>query len=90
MQGPTTLMLRLDVHPGPVARTTGQQPRELGVVVDSLLEHQRRVEHLVLVIDGLADQLPAPILDQLAERLRADHACLQSLVSQLSTARSTG
>jgi hypothetical protein len=82
-------MLRLGVHPSPVAGTTGQQSRELGVVVDSLLEHQRRVEHLALVIDGLAAQLPAPILDQLAERLHSDHACLQSLVSQLSVARST-
>jgi hypothetical protein len=83
-------MLRLGVHPSPVVRATGQQSGELGVVVESLLEHQRRVEHLVSVIDGLATQLPAPILDQLAERLRSDHACLQSLVSQLSMAKRTG
>jgi hypothetical protein len=90
MQGPTTLTFRLGVHPSPVARRTSQQSRELCVVIDALLEHQRRMEHLVLVMDALTAQLPAPIVDQLVERLRSDHACLQSLIGQLSTARSTG
>jgi hypothetical protein len=60
------------------------------VVIDALLEHQRRMEHLVLVIEALTVQLPAPFLDHLVERLRSDDACLESLMSQLSTARSTG
>jgi hypothetical protein len=90
MQGPTILTLRLGIHPSQVARTTRQQPRELCVVIDALLEHQRRMEHLVSAIDPLTTQLPASIVDQLVERLRSDHACLQSLISQLSTARSTG
>jgi hypothetical protein len=59
------------------------------VVIDALLEHQRRMEHLALVVDAYTAQPPAPILEQLVERLRSDHACLQSLISQLSTARST-
>jgi hypothetical protein len=90
MQGPTTLTLRLGVRPSPVARRTSQQSQELRAVIDALLEHQRRMEHLVLATDTLTARLPAPIVDQLVERLRSDHACLQSLIGQLSTARSAG
>jgi hypothetical protein len=90
MQGPTTLTFRLGDHPIPVARSTAQQSRELGVVMDSLLEHQQRMEHLVFVIDALAAQLAAPSFDPLVERLRSDHACLESLISQLLIAKSTG
>jgi hypothetical protein len=90
MQGSTTLRLRLGDHLIPVARSTAQQSGELGVVVESLLEHQQRMEHLVFVIDALAAQLAAPIFDPLVERLRSDHACLQSLISQLLLAKSTG
>jgi hypothetical protein len=89
MEGPTSLASRLGLHPSPVARRTSQQSRNLCVVIDALLEHQRQMEHLVLVIDALTAQLPAPIVDQLVERLRSDHASLQSLISQLSTAGST-
>jgi hypothetical protein len=89
MEGPTSLALRLGLHSSPVARWTSQQSRKPCVVIDALLEHQRRMEHLVSVIDALTAQLPAPIVDQLVERLRSDHASLQSLISQLSTAGST-
>jgi hypothetical protein len=37
-------------------------------VIETLLEHQRRMEHLVLVIDALTAQLPAPIVDQIVEK----------------------
>jgi hypothetical protein len=90
MQGPTTLTPRLGVYPSQVVRTTRQQSRELCEVIDELSEHQRRMEHLVLVIDASTTQPPAPIVDRLVAKLRSDNACLQSLISQLSTARSTG
>jgi hypothetical protein len=90
MEGPTTWAFRSGAHLNLVARTPRQQSREPCEVIDALSEHQRRMEHLVLDIDALTALLPSPIVDQLVVRLRSDHACLQSLISQLSVTKSTG